>query len=171
MSYSLDTQVILILVLIDVQYSQRVIFSIEKGPIGQNYSSSGSHCLVKKSSPAKFPIPPTSYHYLESPSPSPLSFPPSYLDFSGIAEEDWRHFLKRIGEILIKLHDTISEFGFRSGKLDSNWNKLFSKIIRCTWWKLVDFQIIVMWWAHISYQIRRYTRKSYYTPHIYSYSK
>ena len=39
----------LILVLIDVQYSQKAIFSFEKGLIGQNHSSSGSHRLVKKS--------------------------------------------------------------------------------------------------------------------------
>ena len=93
--------------------------------------------------------------------------PPPYLDFSGIAEEDWRHFLKRIGDILIKLHDAISEFGFTSGKPDSNWNKLFSKITRCTWWKLVDLQIIVMGWAYISYQIRRYTQKEFIVPHIF----
>ena len=149
MPYSLDAQVMPILVLIEVQYSQTAIFSIEKGLIGQNHSSSGSHCLGKKSPLAKFPIPPTSYHFL---------------DFSGIAEEDWRHFLKRI---LIKLHDAISEFGFKSGKLDSNWNELFSKITRCTWWKLVDLQIIVMWSAHISYQIRRYTQKEFIVPHIF----
>ena len=37
----------LILVLIDVQYSQKAIFSFEKGSIGQNHSS-GSHHPVKK---------------------------------------------------------------------------------------------------------------------------
>ena len=161
MSYSLGSQFMLILVLIDVQHSQRAIFTIEKGSIGQNHSSSGSHCLLKKSSPTKFPIPP---HFL------PLfgkPQPPPYLDFSGIAEEDWRHFLKSIGDILIKLHDLLSEFGFRSGKLDSNWNKLFSKITRCIWWKLVDLQITVMWWAHISYQVRRYTQKEFIIPHIF----
>ena len=42
-SYSLNTQVMLILILIDVQYLQNVIFSFEKGLNGQNYSSSGSH--------------------------------------------------------------------------------------------------------------------------------
>ena len=47
-SYFLDTQVMLILVLIDVQYSQKAIFSFEKGMIGQNISS-GSHHPVKKS--------------------------------------------------------------------------------------------------------------------------
>ena len=43
-SYSLDTQVMLILVLIDAQYSQKAIFSFEKDLIGQNPSSTGSHC-------------------------------------------------------------------------------------------------------------------------------
>ena len=61
---------------IDVQYSQRAIFSIEKGLIGQNHSSLGSHRLVKISPPAKFPISPTSYQYLERHAPlSPLPFP------------------------------------------------------------------------------------------------
>ena len=44
----------LILVLIDVQYSQKAIFSFEKGSIGQNHSSSGSHH-------------PVIYRYLENP--------------------------------------------------------------------------------------------------------
>ena len=47
----------LILILINVQYSQRIIFSFEKGLIGQNHSSLGSHCPVKKFPPAKFLIP------------------------------------------------------------------------------------------------------------------
>ena len=38
----------LILILIDVQYSQKAVFSFEKGLNGQNHSSSGSHHLVKK---------------------------------------------------------------------------------------------------------------------------
>ena len=47
----------LILILIDVQYSQTAVFSFEKGLNGQNYSS-GSHYPVKKiPPPAKFPIP------------------------------------------------------------------------------------------------------------------
>ena len=167
MSYSLDTQVMLILVLIDIQDSQRAIFSIEKGSIRQNYSFSSSHCLLKKSLPAKFPILLTSYHYLENPTLPQPPKPHPHLNFSGIAEEDCRHFPKRIGDILIKLHDVISEFGFRSGKLVSNWNQLFSKITRCTWWKLVDLQVIVMWWAQISYQIRRYTQKGFVAPYIF----
>ena len=122
----------------------------EKVRLVKNLSSSGSH-------------------YFHSPHFLPLfGKPPSpYLDFSGIAEEDWRHFLNRIGDILISLHDAIAEFGFRAGKLDSNWNKLFSKITRCTWWKLVDLQIIVIWWAHIRYQIRKYTLKEFIVPHIF----
>ena len=76
-SYSLDIQVMLILILINVQYSQKAIFSFEKGLIGQNHSSSCSHCLVKKFLPlpakclipptlGEFP-PPTPYCYLENP--------------------------------------------------------------------------------------------------------
>ena len=53
-SYSLYTQVMLILILIDVQYSQKAVFRFEKGSISQNHSSSGSHHSVKKYLPAKF---------------------------------------------------------------------------------------------------------------------
>ena len=41
------------LILIDVHYFEKAIFNFEKGSIGQNNSSSGSHHLVKKSFPAK----------------------------------------------------------------------------------------------------------------------
>ena len=57
-SYSLYTQVVPILILIDVQYLQKAVFCFEKGLNGQNHSSSGSHLLIKKSTPAKFLIPP-----------------------------------------------------------------------------------------------------------------
>ena len=42
-SYSVGTQVMLILILIDVQYSQTTVFSFEKGSNRQNHSSSSSH--------------------------------------------------------------------------------------------------------------------------------
>ena len=45
----------LILVLIDVQYSQNAVFSFEKLSSRQNHSSSGSHHLVKNT--------PSSVHY------------------------------------------------------------------------------------------------------------
>ena len=57
-SYSLYTQVVPILILIDVQYLQKAVFCLEKGLNGQNRSSSGSHLPIKKSPPAKFLIPP-----------------------------------------------------------------------------------------------------------------
>ena len=41
----------LIFISTDVQYLQKAVFSFEKGLIGQNYSSSGSHRPVKKSPP------------------------------------------------------------------------------------------------------------------------
>ena len=47
-SYSLDKQVMLILILIDVQYSQKAVFSFKKGSNHQNHSSSGSFDPVKK---------------------------------------------------------------------------------------------------------------------------
>ena len=53
-SYSFETQIMLILILIDVQYQQNAIFSFEKFSIRQNHSSSGSHHLIKKSPPAVF---------------------------------------------------------------------------------------------------------------------
>ena len=58
-SYSLDAQVVLILISIDVHYSQKAVFSFEKGLNCQNHSFSGYLHLVKKSSPVKFPIPPS----------------------------------------------------------------------------------------------------------------
>ena len=45
---SLDTQVMLTLILIDVQYSQKAVFSFEKGLNCQNHSLSGSHHPVEK---------------------------------------------------------------------------------------------------------------------------
>ena len=48
----------LILILIKVQYLQKVVFSFEKGLNGQNHSPSGSHILIKNTPPAKFLIPP-----------------------------------------------------------------------------------------------------------------
>ena len=45
-------------ILIDIQYSQKAVFSFEKGSNRQNHSSSGSLHLVKKFSTIKFPIPP-----------------------------------------------------------------------------------------------------------------
>ena len=50
----------LILILIDVQYSQKAVFSFEKGFNCQNNSSPGSFRPVKEiSPPLKFPILPS----------------------------------------------------------------------------------------------------------------
>ena len=71
----------LILILIDVQYSQDAVFSFEKVWNHQNQSSSGSQCPAEKIPPSKifwFPLPPVGvgvgviylpspYHYLENP--------------------------------------------------------------------------------------------------------
>ena len=48
-SYSLNAQIMLILILIYIQYSQKVVFSFENGLNCQNHSSSGSHYPVIKS--------------------------------------------------------------------------------------------------------------------------
>ena len=46
----------LILILIDVRYSQKAVCSFEKGSNSQNHSSSGPHHLVKEMPPPeKFP--------------------------------------------------------------------------------------------------------------------
>ena len=55
-SYSLYTQVMLILILNNVQYLHNVISSFEKGSNGQNHSSSDSQHPLKQSIRAKFPI-------------------------------------------------------------------------------------------------------------------
>ena len=59
----------LILILIDVQYSQKAVFSFEKDLSGQNHSSSGYNPL-EKNSPSKISTPPlythTFYCYLEN---------------------------------------------------------------------------------------------------------
>ena len=57
-SYSLYTQVMLILILINVQYLQNVVFGFEKSSNDQNHSSSSSCHPNKKISLAKLPIPP-----------------------------------------------------------------------------------------------------------------
>ena len=59
-----------ILILIDVQYLKKVVFSFQKGSNGQNYSFSDSHCLIKIpphqdfSFPLTGGIPPTPKCYL-----------------------------------------------------------------------------------------------------------
>ena len=50
-SHSFDTQVMLILILFDAQYSQNAVVSFEKGLNCQNHSSSCSHHPVKKIPP------------------------------------------------------------------------------------------------------------------------
>ena len=50
-----ETQIMLILILIDVQYSQNAFFSFEKFLVRQNHSSSGFQRLVKNF--------PSSVHY------------------------------------------------------------------------------------------------------------
>ena len=55
--HTLCTQFLLILILIDVQYSQKAVFSFEKGLNSQNHSSSGSNHPVKKSSKQNFRFP------------------------------------------------------------------------------------------------------------------
>ena len=77
-------------ILIDVQYSQKAVFSFEKGSNCQNHSSSGSLHLVKKFAPVKFPIPPN---------PLPLGKPlgrPEYIKLYGPFLWMWCNCLKAI---------------------------------------------------------------------------
>ena len=46
-SYSLNTQVTLTLILVDVQYSQKAVFSFEKGSNRQNHSSGFPYCYLE----------------------------------------------------------------------------------------------------------------------------
>ena len=69
--YSLNIQVMLILILIDVQYSQKADFSFEKGLNRENHSSSGSHHPIKKSPQCNFQSPLPTVGNL--PPPPPLS--------------------------------------------------------------------------------------------------
>ena len=54
----------LILILIDVHYSQKVVFSFEKGSNCQNHPSSGSLYLLVKKYPPASPLPPFPYPLL-----------------------------------------------------------------------------------------------------------
>ena len=49
--------------------------------------------------------------------------------------------IKYTGDVLIKLHDAIWEFGFSSGKPNSNLNELSDIIKRCIWWKVQIHEI------------------------------
>ena len=81
----------LILILIDGQYSQKAVFSFEQGLNHQNHSSSCSLHLVKKSPPVKSPVFPhkekftplhTPYCYLENPEKSCISTFVAYITIS-----------------------------------------------------------------------------------------
>ena len=59
------------MILIDVQYSQKAVFSFERGSYWQNHSSSLLRFSPppKKSPSAKFPIPPTGGGFISPSSP------------------------------------------------------------------------------------------------------
>ena len=68
--YSLYTKIMLILILIDVQYLQKVVFSFEKGSNDQNHSSSGSHHPIKNPPQQNFKLPSTGKGIYPSPNHS-----------------------------------------------------------------------------------------------------
>ena len=57
----------LVLILVDFEYSQKAVFSFGKGLNCQNHSSSGSLHLVKKRPSVKFSPPPPTPGLLENP--------------------------------------------------------------------------------------------------------
>ena len=57
----------LILILIDVQYSQKAVYRFEKGSNRQNKSSGSLHAVKIPLSSVKFTIPLTPYRYLGKP--------------------------------------------------------------------------------------------------------
>ena len=59
----------LILILIDVQYSQKAVFSFQTDSHRQNHSSSGFLHPVKKITASKISDSPTPYSYFENPDP------------------------------------------------------------------------------------------------------
>ena len=63
----LYTQVMLILILINVQLLQNVVFNFEKDLSGQNHSFSDSHHPIEEYPPGKFPIPPYPLTLFENP--------------------------------------------------------------------------------------------------------
>ena len=68
MSYSLYTEMVLISVLTDVQYSQNDIFYFKNGSNDQIHSSSDAYHLTKKSTPSKNShSPSTTEDFLPSP--------------------------------------------------------------------------------------------------------
>ena len=107
----------LIVILSDVQYSQKAVFRFEKGLNGQNQSSSGPHHLVKKSPPPSSSkisdssplggFSSTPYRYLEKPesdaTSTPIVYPIAVFDLQiglmnssikGRMNRDLPHFLK-----------------------------------------------------------------------------
>ena len=96
-SYSLYTQVVLILILIDVQYSQNVVFNFEKDLNDQNHSSSGFQHQINKS-------------------PGKISHPPSPLRGGG---QDFPHPLTLFGAPCFESNATAWDlYGLLSDELD-----------------------------------------------------
>ena len=61
----------LILILINVQFLQNVVFSFENGSVGQNQSSGDSYYQIKKS-PSKISYPPNGGNFPHPPHPVAL---------------------------------------------------------------------------------------------------
>ena len=79
----------LILILIDVQYSRKAIFSFKKSLNCQNHSFSGSISLVKKSPPVKFQISPHWGGGSLPLTPAPTAIWKTLLNFQGFEMQKW----------------------------------------------------------------------------------
>ena len=93
------------MILIDVQYSQKVVFSFEKGLNCQNHFS-GSLCSVNPLSPSKILIPPPPPHWGEcSPTP-PLTAIWKTLNFNVWSSGTQKLFRKKLLNFL-EIHSCV----------------------------------------------------------------
>ena len=77
----------LILILIDIQYSEKAVFSFEKNSICQNHSSSGSLNLLKNLLP---PPPPPKPQNTPPPPPPPPPFYGYFENLASVAKEEFQ---------------------------------------------------------------------------------
>lgn len=75
------------------------------------------------------------------------------------------------------MHAATSEFGFRFGNPNTDWNKLSSLITECIWWKLQVYAIDGPsghsdGWVHLSSQVRSSSQKELNVPpHVFCHLK
>ena len=123
-SYSLYTHVLLVLILIDVQYFQNVVFSLEKDSKSQNHSSSGSHHPIKKVPPSKiFHFPPIVEDFTH---PWLLFWKPCTDPSPSKQKYSTQDTPSQSTNFLTPLHPTIQFFFWRGG--GGRWRRLVGDI-------------------------------------------